>query len=196
MKKFILTIGREFGSRGGEIGQHIAEHYQIPFHNKQSLDAFARQSRLLKDSHFEHLEDLAKSGLPIRLWSGPDRELLKTIYETESDYIRVLTRSEGGVFVGRCADYILRSKPNHLSIFIYAPLGVRTNYLMNKYGLSLDATQTLIERMDQSRHNYYKYFTKENRGERQNRQFFLDSSLLGVTESARLIESVIDKKFC
>lgn len=195
MKKFILTIGREFGSRGGEIGKIIADYYNVPFHNKNSLDHMAMKSNYLKPKDLERLDDLAKSALPIRLWAAPDRDLLKTIYNCESDFIASFAEERGGVFVGRCSDYILRDMPNHLSVFIYSPLGVRLNYLVNKYGLSPDATQTLIERMDQSRHNYYKYFTKENRGERHSRQMFLDSSLLGVQDSAELLKFIIDRKF-
>ena len=195
MQKFILTIGREFGSRGGEIGKIIAETYHLPFYDKNALDQMTMDSHFIKAREMERIDDLNKSGIPIKLWSGPDRDLLKKIYAYESDRIQVAASQGSAVFVGRCAEYILRDIPQHLGVFVYSPLGVRINYLSNKYGLSLEATETLIERMDRSRHNYYKYFTKENRGERHNRQLFLDSSLLGVDGSAELLQYIINKKF-
>ncbi len=195
MQKFILTIGREFGSRGGEIGKIVADYYQIPFYDKNTLDQFAMNMKYIKPGDLEHLEDLAKSGLPIKLWSATDRTILKSIYECETEYIQVFAKEKGGVFIGRCADYILEGQPNLLCCFIYSPIGVRLNYLVNKYGLTPDATETLIQRMDHSRHDYYKYFTKQNRGERHNRQLFLDSSLLGVEGSAELLKFIIDHKF-
>lgn len=195
MKKFILTIGREFGSRGGEIGKLIADYYQIPYYNKNSLDAITMKAKYISSGDMERIDDLFKSGLPIKLWSAPDRDLLKVIYQCESELISGFAAQKGGVFIGRCADYILQNKPDHLCVFIYSPLGVRINYLMNKYGLTQDATETLIRRMDQSRHNYYKYFTRQNRGERHSRQMFLDSNLLGVDGSADLLKFTIDRAF-
>ncbi len=195
MKPFILTIGREFGSQGGQIGRLIAETYQVPYYDKTVLDHIVMNQNYISQYDLERLDELCKSGLSIRLWSGSDRYLLNKIYDYQSDRIQVFGQTTGGVFVGRCADYILRGMQNHLSIFIYSPIEVRTAYLMNKYGLSLDATNDLINRMDQSRHNYYKYFTKEVRGERHNRQMFLDSSLLGPEGSAELIQHIICQKY-
>lgn len=195
MQKFVLTIGREFGSRGNAIGKMVADAYQIPYYDKNSLDQMIMQKHYIDQIDINRLDELFKSGLPIKLWSGTDKDLLREIYQYQSSLIEVFARETGGVFIGRCSDYILKDFPNHLSVFFYAPIGVRINYLMNKYGLNLDTTQTLIERVDQSRHNYYKYFTKENRGERHNKQLFLDSSLLGVEGSADLLKMIIDRKF-
>lgn len=195
MQKFIITIGREFGSQGNAIGKMLAEAYQVPYYDKNYLDEMIMLKQYITRSNIDHLDELFKSGLPISLWSGSDKEMLRKIYEYQSRLIESYARESGGIFIGRCSDYILKDFPNHLSVFFYAPIGVRVNYLMNKYGLNLDSTKTLIERLDQSRHNYYKYFTKENRGDRHNKQLFLDSSLLGVFGSAELLKMIIDRKY-
>lgn len=196
MNKFIVTIGREFGSRGCEIGKKLSERFGIPLYNKNTLDNIAMKSLYLSARDLEHLEDLAKEGLPVRLWPAGDRDLIKNIYACEEELItRLADEKNSCIFVGRCADYILRPRTDCLNIFIYAPYGVRLNHLINKYGLTQDATATLMNRMDQSRHNYYKFFTKENRGDRQHRQLFLDSSLLGVDGSSDLIASVLERKY-
>lgn len=195
MQKFILTIGREFGSQGNAIGKRVAEIYRVPYYDKNSLDEMVMLKHYIDRTDINRLDELFKSGLSIKLWSGSDKDLLKKMYQYQSGLIEAFAKETGGVFIGRCSDYILRELPNHLSVFFYAPVGVRINYLMNKYGLSLDSTRTLIDRMDQSRHNYYKYFTKENRGERHAKQLFIDSSLLGIDGSVDLLKMVIDRKY-
>lgn len=195
MQKFILTIGREFGSRGQEIGKLIADHYNIPFYDKNDLEKIALNSGFIKSEELEHLNTIEKSGLSIKLWSASDRTLLKQMYNCQTEYIKIFAKKNNGVFIGRCADFILKDYPNVLSCFIYSPLGIRTNYLSQKYGLTPDATATMIQRIDQARHNYYKYFTKQNRGDRHNHHIIFDSSLLGPEHSALMLEYIINQKF-
>ena len=145
----------------------------------------------LKPSDLERIDDLFKEGLPIKLWSGPDKDILKNLYRSEETLIQAYAKKDDGVFVGGCSEYILKDLPHAIHVFIYSPMSIKLNHIMNKYGLTQDAAKTLIERMDQSRHNYYKYFTSENRGERHNKQISIDSSFLGVEKTVDLLDYMI-----
>ncbi|MGN0402186.1 MAG: AAA family ATPase [Acetatifactor sp.] len=191
MKKLIITIENEYGSRGAEIGKLLAQKHQIPYYDRNTLDQLAMHQSYLKPSDLERIDDLFKEGLPIKLWSGPDKDILKNLYRSEETLIQAYAKKDDGVFVGGCSEYILKDLPHAIHVFIYSPMSIKLNHIMNKYGLTQDAAKTLIERMDQSRHNYYKYFTSENRGERHNKQISIDSSFLGVEKTVDLLDYMI-----
>lgn len=191
MKKLTITIENEYGSRGAEIGKLLAERYQIPYYDRNTLDQLAMQHSFLKLSDIERIDNLFKEGLPIKLWSGPDKDILKSLYRNEETMIQAYAKKEDGLFVGGCSEYILRDLPHAIHIFIYSPMSIKLNHIMNRYGLTQDAAKMLIERMDQSRHNYYKYFTSENRGERHTKQISIDSSFLGVEKTVDLLDYMI-----
>lgn len=195
MKPFLLTISREFGSRGHEIGEVIAKKYDVPLYDRNYLDQIAVNSLYLTKNDLSHLDDLTKSGVPIRLWDASDRNLLKSVYSFEENFINRLADEGSCIFVGRCADYILRERTNTLHTFLFAPYGVKLNHLINKYGLTQEGTVSLMNRMDQSRHNYYKYFTRQTRGDRTQKDLVFDSSILGIQGSAELISLMLEGKF-
>ena len=134
--KIILTIGRQFGSGGREIGQRLAKELGIGYYDKELITVAARESGLCEDV-FEKADERASSGLSYAFTMGyssfmggmftPYNYILSNdcLFKIQSDAIRKLAETESCVLVGRCADYILRDNPACLSFFIHSSVESR-----------------------------------------------------------------------
>ena len=92
-------------------------------------------------------------------------------------------------------DYVLREYPNHMNVFLYAPLEARIKHMCETYDLSWPEADKLIKRVDRQRHNYYKYVTGKNRGDRDNKHLMIDVSEYGTDLTAEMICFAARKMF-
>ena len=141
--KTIITIGRQFGSGGKEIGIRVAKELGIPFYDKELLQEAAKKSGLCEQI-FENFDERPKSllysiamdsymfALP---GSGVGDSLEQQVYLATFNTIRHLADQGPCVIIGRCADYALADYPNHLSLFISAPMDVRVQRVAQRQNL-------------------------------------------------------------
>ena len=116
--------------------------------------------------------------------------------KAQVDIIRDLANKRvSAIFFGRCADYVLREYPNHMNVFLYAPLEARIKHMCETYDLSWPEADKLIKRVDRQRHNYYKYVTGKNRGDRDNKHLMIDVSEYGTDLTAEMICFAARKMF-
>ena len=116
--------------------------------------------------------------------------------KAQVDIIRDLANKRvSAIFFGRCADYVLREYPNHMNVFLYAPLDARIKHMCETYDLSWPEADKLIKRVDRQRHNYYKYVTGKNRGDRDNKHLMIDVSEYGTDLTAEMICFAARKMF-
>ena len=108
------------------------------------------------------------------------------LFLSQSEVIRDIAEKGGAVIVGRCADYVLQGKPNHLNVFIQAPMEARVQRVMARHDLDRKAAEALIAKTDKNRANYYLHFTGEKWGDRKNFNLIL-SSAIGVEASVDMI---------
>lgn len=191
MKKFIITISREFGCNAREIARTTAAELGMNFFDNDliklaaeragiSIDSFTDSENIV-DKHAESLLRTFGFGLSTQFYS--DKAIAAQV-----GVIRDLANHNlPAVFFGRCSDYILREYPNHLNIFLYAPLAERKKHMAKAYNLSEAESEKLIKRVDRQRHNYYKYVTGKNRGSRENKNLMIDVSEFGTEKSVQLI---------
>ena len=142
--KIILTIGRQFGSGGREIGQRLAKELGIGYYDKELITVAARESGLCEDV-FEKADERASSGLSYAFTMGyssfmggmftPYNDILSNdgLFKIQSDAIRKLAETESCVLVGRCADYILRDDPACLSFFIHSSVESRVQKTVERH---------------------------------------------------------------
>lgn len=199
MKRFILTISREFGCNAREIGRGIASKLGVPFYDKDLVDMAA-----------------AKAGLQTEMFGGADeildkseKYLLKSFgygsstsfysekaIKAQSDVIRELAnKNESCVFFGRCSDYVLREYPNVMNVFLYSPMEARISHMAEGYDLSEKTAEKLIKRIDKQRHNYYKYVTGRNRGDRDLKHLMIDVHEYGTEGVVDIIYNTTMMKF-
>lgn len=202
--KVKITIGRQFGSGGYEVGHKLAELLDVSFYDKELLVIAAKESGLNKaffekaDERSTHSLSYAFSvGLPYMGMFTPYTDVLTNdgLFKLQSDTIRNLAKKQSCVLVGRCADYILRDDPNCLSVFIHSPLEMRVDRIMKRYNLTKENAEELISKTDKQRAAYYNYYTNKKWGSSLSYHLSIDSSVLGLEETAVFIKSLILKKY-
>ena len=119
----------------------------------------------------------------------------ESLFQFQSDAI-IKAASEGScVFVGRCADYVLRDFPNAVNIFITASMSYRVEQIMNKQHLDEVAAKAFIEKRESQRAEYYNYYTGKKWGHAASYDLCIDSSILGIMETEKIIAEFIRKRF-
>ena len=193
--KLIITVGCEYGCKGPEIAQRIADDLGIPCYDRDLIDDIIEEAGFSKD-----LLDKAEKGHAIRGRDTGDvdpkklgairyHNLTDRVVFLQRETVRRLAARGSCVFVGRCADHILRhANVKTLNVFIYAPSDVRLKTVMREHNLGKTETELLITKSDEDLHARYKQVTGTYRGDRHNRHMLIDSSLLGAERTADLIE--------
>ncbi len=203
--KIILTIGRQFGSGGREIGKRLAKDLGIGYYDKELISMAARESGLCEDV-FARADERASSGLSYAFTMGyssfmggiftPYNDILSNdgLFKIQSDAIRKLASEESCVLVGRCADYILRDDPACLSFFIHSSEECRIRMIVERQGVTVEEAKTLMEKTDKSRAAYYNYYTNKTWGMASSYNLSIDVSVLGLDETVEYMKDFIARK--
>ena len=199
-KQFVISVGCEYGCLGPEIGKRIAKDLGIAYYDRKLVDDIMEEAGFSKD-----LAEKAEAGIDVRGkqtgsaigQGGPTKyaNLTKRMVYIQSEAIKKLAARGSCVFIGRCSDYILRHQDNCLNVFIYAPDEVRIKHVMEAHNLTREDAILLIQKNDEMLHARYKQMTGTYRGDRHNRHLLIDSSLLGLDGTVKLIEDVAEKVF-
>ncbi len=176
-QKFILTIGREYGSNGRIIGKKVAELLGANFYDSELITMAAKQSgmsRHILDNADEKaanslMYSLAASAGSFGGFTGTlNMPLNDKLFLLQADIIRDIAQKENAVIVGRCSDYVLRENPDTVNVFIYAPYDVRKQTVAERFDISLDKSAEMILKKEKQRKNYYNYYTGAKWGSRIN----------------------------
>ena len=191
----ILTIGRQHGSNGHDIARALSAELGIPCYDKEIVDRAAEDSNFSR-AIFESYDEKRVSAyiVPTPHYIGMNEgfRLNMQIASAQFDAIRKLADEGDAIFVGRCADYVLRSREDLVRVFILADVPFRIRTLMQRKGISEDAAKKLLKEVDKDRASYYKYYTDQIWGESEYYDLCLNSARLGVDGSVRVIRSYID----
>jgi hypothetical protein len=203
MKHIIINIGRQLGSGGHDIGRMLALDFQAKYYDRELLNLAAKESGL-SEKIFEQNDEkkgffrgLLNLGSPHvssgRVYnSGVSQE---SLFQFQSEAIKKAANEGSCVFVGRCADYVLRNLPNTVSVFVTASMDYRVHQIMNKRHLDEDAARKFIEQGESERATYYNYYTGKKWGAAESYDLCIDSSVLGLVETEKIIVQFIRKKF-
>ena len=195
----IITIARQFGSGGRLIGRELAQKLNIPFLDNELITLAAKESgmspEVLKGAD-ERVTNSLLYGLamgyfpPCYGFSTPEPgglTITDNLFMIQAGIIAKKAKEGPCVIVGRCADYVLKEDSNRVSIFIYADLNARAKRAVDIYGLKPDKIEDEIRKRDKKRGNYYNYYTNRRWDDFHNYHLLLDSSKLGIEQSADLI---------
>lgn len=186
----IITISRQHGSGGREVGRKLAEQLGIPFYDYELIE-LAAQSSPIDKQYFENAETSGVGGPLYDLASDVRRDLSiqdKTFFH-QSQIIQQIAEQGGCVIVGRCADYVLRNRLNVLRVFLYADLESRKYRIEHIYQEEEDVALEQIQKTDKKRAAYYSYYTHKNFGDMQNYDICLNSSMLGIDACVEMIRT-------
>jgi len=178
----IITIGREHGSSGKQIGKLVAERLGIPFYYKEMTALAAQESGLDK----EFISGINTNSPAVLHSLYLSTEVVQQAIIAQDKVIRKIADEGSCVIVGRAADYVLRDYKNAVNSFVYAPAEYRVQRVMQIYGDSLEEAKKNIHRSDEARAAYYKNISGQSWGERHNYDLLIDSSV-GIEDCASAI---------
>jgi len=203
-EKIIITIGRQVGSGGREIGERIAARLGLAFYDRELIQIAAQKSGLGKEFFEKADEEKGRSLFSGMLGhygasneDGTARAYLsnEALFQMQSNVIRDLAAKASAVFIGRCADYVLKDFPHCLNFFISADIEDRIQHIMRIQPLTEKKARELIEKTDKKRAAYYNYFTDKQWGAADSYHLCVNSSVLGVEETTAFLCQFIKKKF-
>lgn len=202
---YVINIGRQLGSGGKEVGEKLAARLGIDFYDKELIELASEQSGLCKE-FFEKADEQASQGLVGGLFgmrfpfisdgSISFNNCLSNdaLFKIQSDVIRHLAEEKSCLFVGRCADYILREDPRCINVFISASPEERIIRLKRALSISDEAAEELINKADKKRSEYYNYYSYKTWGAAATYHLCIDSSVLGIEDTVAFIESFVKKR--
>lgn len=201
-KNFVLNIGRQLGSGGHAIGTILAKEFGIKFYDKEVLDLAAQESGFSKyfferdDEHRGFVKSLFNSIIPFTSSGDPYGNQLssESLFKFQSDAIKKAAEKESCVFVGRCADYVLRDHPRCVNIFISADMEDRVARLMQNLQVDAQEAEKRALEGDDKRASYYNYYSALTWGEAATYHICINSSVLSIEGTADFLKSFIVKK--
>ena len=198
----VITISRQYGSRGHEIGQRIAEKLSIPYYDK-SLIALAAKKSGFSEAAFEYADEKAGSslvysmvtsgmGVAARIAGTPEMPINDKLFLIQSDIIRNAANEGPCVIVGRCANYVLREYDNVFKIFIHADKEARIRHAIEEDGISENKAADYVTKQDKQRANYYNFYSSMRWDDVNEYHLTLDSTQFSIEEATDIILHAID----
>ena len=204
-KNTIITIGRQYGSGGREIGQMLAERLDVPFYDKELLTMSAKASGMSEEV-FENYDEKPTNSLLYSLSMGTyamgntssayiNLPIHHKVFLAQFDTIKSIgEKKEGGVIVGRCADYALANYPHLVNVFIHADIKKRIKRIMERQSLSSKEAEDLILRTDKKRANYYNFYSNKKWSAADSYHLSVDSGAVGIERTVELIIAFANMK--
>ena len=198
----VITIGRQYGSGGRQVGQKLAERLGIPYYDKELLSEAAKDSGICQEIFEDHDEKPTRSLLfslvtGVQFHGGEtagtmymDMPLNHRIFLAQFDAIRRIAGEGPCVIVGRCADYVLRDQPNVINVFVKADMEHRIERAIER-GTDPSRAEDKVRKADKQRASYYNYYATGTWGDVNNYDLCVDTGKLGVDGTVDLLEQMV-----
>ena len=200
--KSIITIGRQYGSGGREIGLKLAEKLGIKCYDSELLDRAAKDSGMCQEIFENHDERPTSSflyslvmdtySLGYSSAAFADMPINHKVFLAQFNAIKEIAKEGPCIMVGRCADYALADNPKLVSVFIHASMESRIRRIAAKYNLTDSKARDAINKTDKKRASYYNYYSNKKWGDAASYQLSIDSSACGIDGAVELICDYID----
>ncbi len=198
----VITIGRQFGSAGREIGEKVAEYFGVKCYDKELLTRASKESGFCEEMLESHDERPTNSFLynlvmdtysfGYNASSFMDMPISHKIFLAQFDTIKKIATESPCVIVGRCADYALSDYKNCIRLFIYGDEETKVNRIMKKYDLTQQKAKEMIIKKDKQRQSYYNYYSSKKWGHADSYDLCINSSLLGIEGTVKLIIQAVE----
>ncbi|MBQ3177114.1 MAG: cytidylate kinase-like family protein [Clostridia bacterium] len=202
MKNAVITIARQYGSGGREVGQKLAELTGYKFYDKDLITMAAQKSGL-NQAVLDAADEKAANSLLYTLAMGSSAyhhgvnnlhvPLNDKLFTVQSEIIQELAKEDqGAIIVGRCADYVLADHKNLLRVFISADFDKRVQNIMELHSLTESQAKDLIIKTDKRRSNYYNYYTGGKWARLENYDLVISTDKTGIDGAAKLIQTYLE----
>ena len=186
----IITIGRQFGSAGREIGYKVAKDLGIKLYDKEMLARAAKESGLCEELFETHDEKPSNSflyslvmdtySLGYSSGSYADMPINHKVFLAQFDAIKKIASEGPCILVGRCADYALADYPDCINIFIHSDMENRVKAVSKRLNITENKAKDLIQKKDKQRASYYNYYSSKRWGDSTSYHLTLDAGKLGI----------------
>lgn len=196
-KHVIITISRQFGSNGREIGRQLAEYLDIGYYNKEIMEVIANDFGI--DPDFFREENRNEQGLfsvagRHKLSAITELSVNSEVYEKACELIQGISQRESAVIVGRCADYILKDHPNTIKLFIYSDLETRINWSISEYKVPARKARKFVHDKDERRAGFYEFYTGQKWGASSNYDMMINTSSMKTDDIIKMLSELYDIK--
>ena len=200
--KLIISVGRQLGSGGRTIAKMLADEFGCKFYDREVLSLAAKESGFSpeffekNDERKGFLDQIFHMHVPfISDSSFYDNGLSQeNLFRIQSDAIRKAADESSCVFVGRCADYVLRDNPNMVTVFITADLPDRVRRVCQLAGCTEREAQQRIEKGDRERASFYNFYSSRRWGAAATYHLCINSSVLGIERTAEFVRTFVESK--
>lgn len=192
----VITISREYGSGGHLTGEHIARQLGIDFYDKELITLVAKESGFSEDFVSQNEQKLPTSLLYKMIMQDYEAPLGKSmsyddaLFVTQSRVIRRIAAQKPCVIVGRCANYILKDRPNTINLFLYADMPHKIIRVTQQYGISSDQAPDTIARIDKARADHYWHYTGQHWGDSRNYHASFNTGIINIEQITQIINEL------
>ena len=202
MEKIIINIGRQFASGGRYISKKLCEEFGCKYFDKEILDLAAKESGFSpdvfkkSDEKKSFVHTLFHLHAPMlsddNFYNNKFSE--ESLFKFQCDAIQKAASQGNCLFIGRCADYVLRDEPNMVSIVLAADMKDRISRTMERYNMDEESARKTISKKDNTRASYYNYYTGKKWGAAESYDLCINTSIFGLDETAEFIADFIRKR--
>lgn len=203
----VITVGRQFGSGGRELGRKLADRLGFKYYDKELLREAAQHAGV-SEEFFKRNDERFPSFLngifsfafglnPVNCYAGSTSISDDSLYRAQSDFIHTLADKENCVIVGRTADYVLRDHAGLVNIFVHAPLESCAHRIMGRdeENLTLEKAKSKAQKMNKLRANYYNFYTDKTWGAAESYDLSIDTSLMPMDQVVEVVVDYLRRRF-
>ena len=201
-KKIIITVGRQIGSGGHDVARLLADMFHCRFYDRELLNLAAKESGFSEkffeqnDEHKGFFKSMFQMHGSFAEGSFYRNEFSQeNLFKFQSDAILRAASESSCVFVGRCADHVLRDIPNKIDVFITADIDARIRRVSERKGCTPEQARKAIANGESDRSSYYDYYTGKRWGHSDSYDLCVNTSILGIQGTAELIREFIRSTF-
>lgn len=196
----VVTIGRQYGSGGLEIGKRLGELLGCPVYDHELLNMAAEKKGMPPD-YLRRVDEKATGSLLYtlamgathhrNLHTGIQMSINDRLFIAQTEVIKEVAENGPAVFIGRCADYVLRNHKGRVSFFLHADMESRIAYVCEKNNVSRKEAEELILKNDKRRINYYNFYTGGKWGKCDSYHLTVNTAFLGIEGTAQMLAEVV-----
>ena len=198
----IICVGRQVGSGGHDIARMLAMDFNAKYYDRELLNLAAKESGFSEKFFEQHDErrGIMRSLLNLRVAPMHDNNIYEnnfsqeSLFKFQSDAIMKAADEGSCVFVGRCADYVLRERKDVVNVFVSASMDFRIQQIMTKRKIDHPAARKFIEQHETTRASFYNYYTGKKWGAAESYDLCIDASVLGIQATEKLIADYVRKR--
>ena len=206
-QNFVITIGRQFGSGGRELGSKLAKELGIAYYDKGLLEEAAKQAGISEDiieRSDERFPSFFNAFIPVSIGYNPAASYLSSsstisadnLYKAQSDVIETIAQRHSCVIVGRSADYVLRNHPRLISIFIHANMDDCIDRIMGRGDCKTrEEARAKAEKTNKLRASYYNFYTDKTWGNAASYDLTINSSTMSMDKIVKIVADFVRCRF-